>query len=344
MRSRLLKRQQGFSLVSTLVGLTIGLIVAATALGTASFMEAAKRTSMGSNSALMNSAMALFRIESETKQAGLGLMYQNNFACPRMNVSYGTAVRLDGAPLYPASIVNGGNASDTLSIAYLNSLTGATFAQLMLPMDSSSSVLKLSNAPDVKVGGVVLLQDITPSNPCTLVGVSALTPTDFGINVGHTGGMLNAGQFTTPVLYTEKSRAAASTSFVWSTFQVRNNTLEEVNRLTGTSTVIADGVVGFKAQYGITDGSNPGVASWVPATGTYAAPTPADMLRVRAVRIGVVARAQEQDTGCATRSGVFTLWPDGPSVDVTNEPRWNCYKYRTFSLVVPLVNVAIGLL
>ena len=340
----MLKRQQGFSLVSTMVGLTIGLIVAATAIGTASFMEAAKRTSMGSNSALMNGAMGLFRIESETKQAGLGLMYQNNFACPRMNLSYGDELRLDGAPLYPASIEDGEAQSDTLSVAYLNSLTGATFAQVMLPMGTSSSVLKLSNAPDVRVGGVVLLQDITPSNPCTLVEVSEVTATDFGTNVGHTGGMLNSGEFTTPVLYTEKSRAAASSSFVWSTFRVRNNTLEEVNNITGTSTVIADGVVRFKAQYGITDGNNTTVSSWVPATGAYAGPTSADMLRVRAVRIGVVARAPEPDTQCAAKNGVFTLWPDGPTVDVTKEPKWNCYRYRTFNLVVPLVNVAMGLL
>lgn len=339
-----MKQQQGFSLISIMVGLAIGLIVAATALGTTSFMEAFKRTSMGSNSALVNGAMAVSRIESEAKQAGLGLMYQNNFACSRMNVSYGDELRLDGAPLYPAQIADGDDQSDTLSIAYLNSLTGATFAQVMLPMETSSSVIKLSNAPDARVGGVVLLQDIVPANPCTLVGVSALTPTDFGINVGHTGGMLNAGEFTTPVLYTEKSRAATSTSFVWSTFRVRNNTLEEVNELTRTSTVIADGVVGFQAQYGITDGDSATVSSWVGATGAYATPAAADMLRVRAVRIGLVTRAPERNAQCTTRAGVFTLWPDGPSVNVTKEPNWKCYSYRKFNLVIPLVNVAMGLL
>jgi type IV pilus assembly protein PilW len=339
-----MRREQGYSLISTMVGLTIGLMVAATALGTASFMEAAKRTSIGSNSALVNGAMALSRVESETKQAGLGLMYQNNFACATMNVSYGDDVLLDGEALYPAAIVDGGEEPDTLNVAYLNSLTGATYARVMLPMATTTSVLKLANAPDVKVGGVVLLQDASPSNPCTLVGVSDLTLTDFGTNVGHTSGDFNSAEFSTPVLYTEKSRASASSSFVWTTFRVRNNTLEEVNNLTGVSTVIADGVVGFKAQYGITDGSNTTVSAWAPATDTYATPTAADMLRVRAIRIGVVARSPERDTPCVTKSGVFTLWPDGPTVDVTKEPSWNCYKYRTFNLVVPLVNVAMGLL
>lgn len=339
-----LKREQGFSLVSTMVGLTIGLMVAATALGTASFMEAAKRTSMGSNSAMMNGAMALFRIESETKQAGLGLMFQNNFACSGMNISYGGQVRADGAPLFPASVLAGDDDSDELSIAYLNSLTGATYAQVMLPMAETDSVLKLSNAPDVAVGGVVLLQDVSLSNPCTLVGVSKLVVTDFGTDVEHTHGALNGGEFKKPVLYSEKSRASASRSFVWSTFRVRNNTLEEVNNITGAATVIADGVVGFKAYYGITDGSNTTVSTWVPATDAYANPSSADMLRVRAIRLGVVTRAQEMDTPCATKTGVFTLWADGPTVDVTEQAKWNCYKYRTYNLVVPLVNVAMGLL
>lgn len=340
----MLKREQGYTLVSTMVGLTIGLMVAATALGTASFMEAAKRTSMGSNSAMMNGALGLFRVESQAKQAGLGLMYQNNFACARMNVSYDDEVRLDGEALYPVSIVDGGDASDSLSVAYLNSLTGATYARVMLPMTSASSVLKLANAPDVSVGGVLLLQDVSPSNPCTLMGVSGIAATDFGTNVAHVGGAHNSAEFSTPVLYSEKSRASASSSFVWSTFRVRRNTLEEVNNLTGASTVIADGVVGFKAQYGVTDGASTTVSSWAPATGTYAEPAAADMLRVRAVRIGVVTRSPELDARCTTTNGVFTLWPDGPTVDVTQEPNWNCYKYRTFNLVVPLVNVAMGLL
>jgi type IV pilus assembly protein PilW len=340
----MLKHEQGYSLVSTMIGLTIGLMVAATALGTASFLEAAKRTSMGSNSALMNGAMALSRVESETRQAGLGLMYQNNFACPRMNVSYGDDVLLDGEVLYPASIVDGDDAPDTLSIAYLNSLTGATYARMMLPMTTVASILKLANAPDVRVGGVVLLQDVSPSNPCTLVGVSDLTVTDFGTNVGHTNGHFNSAEFSTPVLYSEKSRASASSSFVWSTFRVRRSTLEEVNNITGASTVIADGVVGFKVQYGITDGSGTTVSSWAPATGQYAEPAAADMLRVRAVRIGIVTRSPEKDSACVTKNGVFTLWPDGPTVDVTAQPNWSCYRYRTFNQVVPLVNVAMGLL
>lgn len=55
--NRILKRQGGFSLISTMTGLIVGMMVAASALGTVAFMEAQKRTAMGSNSALANGAL-----------------------------------------------------------------------------------------------------------------------------------------------------------------------------------------------------------------------------------------------------------------------------------------------
>jgi type IV pilus assembly protein PilW len=339
---KMLKRQRGFSLVSTMVGLTIGLLVGATTLGTALYLEASKSSAMGGSNALVNGAMGVFRISGEVKQAGLGMMYQQNFACPTMNLSYDTKVMLDGVPLYPASIVDGATASDTVSVAYLDSLIGATAAQILLPMTDAASAVKLSNAPDADVGSVMLLQDPGLGSPCTLVQVSASASTSFGTNVEHTGGLFNSATFTNPVAYSERGHAASSRNFVWSTFRVRNNTLEELNNITGVSTVIADGVVALKAQYGITDGTNMTVSSWVSATGTYAAPTSADMLKVRAIRIGLLTRSLEKGTTCTLPSGVFTLWTGGPTVNVTTTAKWNCYRYRTFDLVIPLINVAMG--
>jgi type IV pilus assembly protein PilW len=337
------RRQRGFSLVSTMVGLTIGLIVATTAMSTASFMEAQKRLAIGSNSVLVNGGLGLGRIENEVRMAGLGLMSRQDFACSRFNVNYQGSVRLDNEALYPASIVAGGAEPDTVSVAYLDSLTSAAYAQLLLPMATMDAEVKVAMAPDAAVGSVLLLQDTAGTSPCTVRDVTARTTTGFGTSLAIAGGAYRGAGFSAPVVYSEGAHVNASRRFVWSTFRIRNNTLEEVDNLTDEATVIADGVIGMKAQYGITNGSASTVASWVDADGSFAAPTNGDMARVRALRVGFVVRSMEKDTSCAGKTATFSYWPNGPALDVTGATDWKCYSYRTFNVIIPLVNVVMGL-
>jgi len=338
-----LRRQRGFSLISTMVGLTIGLIVATTAMSTASFMEAQKRVAIGSNSVLVNGGLGLGRIENEVRMAGLGMMSRQEFACTRFNVNYQGSVRLDNEPLYPASIVDGGSAPDTVSVAYLDSLTSATYAQLLLPMATLDADVKVALAPDAAVGSVLLLQDTAGTAPCTVRDVTARTTSGFGTNLAIAGGAYRGAGFAAPVVYTEGAHVNASRRFVWSTFRVKNNTLEEVNNLTDEATVIADGVIGMKAQYGLTSGAKSTVTSWVDASGSFAAPSKDDMARVRALRVGFVVRSMEKDASCAGKTGTFSYWPNGPTLDVTGAADWKCYSYRTFNVIIPLVNVVMGL-
>ncbi len=37
-----------------------------------------------------------------------------------------------------------------------------------------------------------------------------------------------------------------------------------------------------------------------------------------------------------------TSWDGGPALDLSSNPDWQCYRYRTFSLVIPLKNVVFG--
>jgi type IV pilus assembly protein PilW len=338
-----MKRQDGFSLVSTMVGLTVGLVVAATAMGTVTFMEAQKRTTMGGNSAVINAGLGLFRLENEIKHAGMGLMSKQSFACTSLNLSYKGHVLLDGVPLYPVTIVDGDTTSDTLSVAYLNTLTGASFASVTKPMTAPEAPVTLTNAPDAVVGSLMLMQSVVGSDPCTIrqvTGRGATTPT--GTDIAHLDGDYNEGGFSTPVAYPENSRVSTSQGLVWTTYRVQGGVLQEVDNIAGKATVIADGVVAFKAEYGLTDGTGASIASWTPATGTYANPTLTDMLKVRAVRLGVVMRSPEKDASCPTKTSALSLWEEGPSFDVKDLPEWRCYRYRTFNLMVPLVNVALG--
>lgn len=343
MTKQAIRCQHGFSLVGTLTGLLVGLMVAASALGTASYMEAQKRASMGSNSALANGAFGIFRIESETKLAGLGLLARKSLACPAMNLSYRGTVLLDGVPLYPATVLDGAALSDTLTIAYMDSLLGAATAQVLIPMADSADSIMVSNAPDAQTGRFALLQSALPGLPCTLFQITGVNASSFGKDLAHVGGDYNGGAFTTRVAYPENSRAAISAGLRWITFRVNHNTLEEVDNITGAVMVVASDILALKVQYGVTNGVSTSITNWTSATGTYAAPSLPDMQNVRAVRVGLLARSPDKNTRCAASVGAPRLWPSGPSFDVTGTPDWQCYRYRAFNLSIPLVNVVLGI-
>jgi type IV pilus assembly protein PilW len=334
--------QHGFSLIGTLMGLLVGLMVAASALGTAAYMEAQKRAAMGGNSALANGAFGIFRIESETKLAGLGLLMRKSIACPAMNLSYRGTVLLDGAPLYPSEIADGAAASDTLSIAYLDSLLSAAPAQVLIAMADSADSIKVANAPDTQAGRFALLQGALPGLPCTLFQITSVTVSSFGQDLAHVGGDYNGGAFTTPVAYPENSQAAISTGLRWITFRINNNMLEEVDNITGAVLLVASDIIAMKVQYGVTDGVSTSISNWTGATGLYAAPSMQAMQNVRAIRVGLLARSPDKNTTCAASDAAPRLWPDGPSFDVTGNPQWQCYRYRIFNIVIPLLNVALG--
>jgi type IV pilus assembly protein PilW len=335
-----LTAQRGFSLAGTMTGLLVGLMVAASALGTASFMEAQKRGAMGGNSALANGSFGIFRIESASKLAGLGLLAQKSFACSSINLSYKGTVLLDGAPLYPLLIADGGALSDTLTVAYVDSLTSAAPARLLMPMADAADSIKISNAPDAQAGRLLLVQ--SAALPCTLFGITAVTSSGFGQDIAHAGGDYNGAAFATPVAYAENSRAAVSSGLTWSTFRINRTTLEEVDNITGAVIVVASDIIAMKAQYGITDGVSSSISNWVAATGLYAAPSLSDMERVRAVRVGLLARSPDKNTNCLASDGAPPLWPAGPTFNIMASSDWKCFKYRTLSMVIPLVNVALG--
>jgi type IV pilus assembly protein PilW len=129
----------------------------------------------------------------------------------------------------------------------------------------------------------------------------------------------------------------------WTTFRINRNTLEEVNNITGTVLVVATDIIAMKAQYGVTDGVSSTISGWVGATGAYAVPALPDMQKVRAIRVGLLVRSQDKNTTCLASDGAPTLWPAGPAFNVTAMVDWKCFKYRTLSMVIPLVNVALGM-
>lgn len=126
-----------------------------------------------------------------------------------------------------------------------------------------------------------------------------------------------------------------------------NNNAQLISNINGT---IADGVVQLKAQYG-TDSNGDGVitnAEWVTTV-------PASFLQVLAIRLVIVVRSVQPEassTGSKDPAACDTtvagspslLWVGG-TVDVSGGiglaagDNWQCYRYKTFQVTVPLRNV-----
>ena len=136
---------------------------------------------------------------------------------------------------------------------------------------------------------------------------------------------------------------------------------------------LASNIVNMQVQYGV-DTSNPGtnlancktnpvpgvpilttadadgvVDAWVDATGDWAndgATTPSlfNLRRIRAVRVGLVARSAVRASGkaddpCNTIAPVIN-WDSGPDMtpDLSADANWQCYRYKIFQTTIPVRN------
>ena len=113
----------------------------------------------------------------------------------------------------------------------------------------------------------------------------------------------------------------------------------------GNAVVLAHNVIGFRAQYGIADAGTTALANWQDASGGWAALTPALMPRVRALRIGLVTRSpQAEKVNAAGNCEATTATPQLFGADLTPDvANWQCYRYRTVIVVVPLRNLVMGM-
>ena len=121
---------------------------------------------------------------------------------------------------------------------------------------------------------------------------------------------------------------------------------------------IATDVVLMHAQYGVSNSAaSDVVAEWIDATGPAwgGVPAQADIGRIKAVRVVLVARAREPEVGdvtapCTNGAGIANTGPCGfedaaaPVVDLSTVPvpagrTWRNYRYRVHTAVLPLRTV-----
>ena len=158
-------------------------------------------------------------------------------------------------------------------------------------------------------------------------------------------GMHNGVAFTAPVAYTADARVALLRSLAWNRYRLDGTDLVLVRRASDASAIVLRNVMAFRAEYGVADIGETTIAAWQPPIAPWDVLMPANIERVRALRIGIVTRSDQREKrdsagACVASESMPALWGTPITVPGTD---WACYRYRVSTVVVPLRNFALGL-
>lgn len=126
--------------------------------------------------------------------------------------------------------------------------------------------------------------------------------------------------------------------------------------------IIADNIVAMQAQYGTASVGSSTINCWVNPTAantnTCAAAAATDwtpaglqankatMKRIKAIRVAIVARNNLREKAsqgaCTTTKTAPISWLNGPVIDLTANPEWQCYRYKVYQTIIPLHNMILG--
>ncbi|MEO8132865.1 MAG: PilW family protein [Betaproteobacteria bacterium] len=371
---------RGFSLVEIMVAMVIGLIGMLVIFQSFDTFEAQKRTTTSSTDAQESGLLALNSIERDIRLSGYGLFYANQLICNQMNQWNGSAV--SQVPLMPIAATDGGSGSDTILTSYSTSAFGAMPAQLLVNTATSNLTLQINNATrnaGFSLGNYILVANPLRAQPCSRLQVSASTLAPDGLSVAlatASGGTTPANPPSATNLFptapyvgygnspSEPSVVVNMGGFTRNQYSISMNATTregelQVLDLTTTAAAplsIATGIVNLQVQYGVSaTATTQEINNWVNPTGSWAPASIsiADIGRVKAIRVAVVARSSQSERTnvsgtCTTPTGTVNngpcAWNDAgttaaPAIDLSADPNWQQYRYRVYETIVPLRNV-----
>ncbi len=346
--------QRGLSMVELMVGIVVSLLVGLAATISAISFNASQRQGMGAGSSAMTANAALATLKNDIAAAGLGFFGDSRFLCERLNLSVGNVVHIDGALFSPVQITAGpaGASADQIDVVYATEVAAGT--NVLLDGLSNGSSADLRSYMPAAVNQQVLLAPDTPSatNPCvvrTVTAITAATDDDPQRLTFANTGKYNQASFTTNGAFADKARVTLLGDLNWSRYRLVGTDLHIQQPMRGVDEVLARNVMGLRAQYGVTaaPAGSTALDSWVDAAGTFASVNASNLPRVRALRVGIVTRSPHPEKPnssgqCEASSAKPTLFDDNP---VTVEPDvtdWQCYRYRTAEVVIPMRNLVLG--
>jgi len=338
---------RGLSLIELMVGIVISLLVSLTATSGAMVFTASQRQGIGAGGSLVNASTALAALRDDISAAGLGFFGDSTFLCQKLNLSVNTSVLLDGANFTPVSIT-AETAGDRLDVVYATDVTSGT--NVLLNGAAGAASASLRSLLPVNVGQAMLIAPATPGEPCVVrsITANAAGTVDTPQVVEYTNvstARFNRAAFTTNPTYPDRGRVTLLGDLRWSRFHLVGTNLTLERPITGESVVLARNVIGFRAEYGLANAGSTSLAAWQPASGSFATLAPTSLPRVRALHIGLVTRGTQREKpdasgNCSATTTMPTLFGNTVTADVAD---WQCYRYRSSIVVVPLRNLVLGM-
>lgn len=370
-KARLSSLQGGMSLIETMVGLVIGVLVALIIAQVWGNFEGQKQRTVSGSSAQSSGLLALTSLEQDVRSAGAGLTDSAAFDCSHTFSYYesgGSTVSpipayAGGLSMVPVQITDGGTGSDTLIVKRGKDFLGALPAKITSTMPSSSAELNISSTAGFADGDVVLAVDSVTGN-CTIMSVTQVqgaaiklqhnpggTTTYNPPNSFQNGNGWPAYSAGAKIL---KIGALISHSYTVNASNQLVVTDASVPTASTTSVLVAD-IVKIKAQYGIANGGSQDVNDWVSATAAtgWNTLTSVQAKRIKAIRLVIVARSAKKEGAnvintCTNVSGgvnngpcawVDTAADPAPLIDLSSNTDWRKYRYRVYQTIIPLRNV-----
>ena len=295
-QGRVPRNTRGFSMVELLVAMTISLIGMIIIFQVFEVSESIKRTTTSGGDAQQNGAIALYMIDQDVRNAGMGF---NDTAYAGCNVTAYDSTRSPNtfptAPatmlMVPVQVTSGGNATtpDSLAAFYGSQTQVANSTTLSANMTAATDSLRVQSRYGMRTGDLLLLSEPGTTKRCALMEVTGLpvTPSDQvdHNNVAYTLTATGAGSATARfnptagmgVIYTGAGGANATRVFnlgniydtvpltmpVHNTYAIASNALTLRSGFSDTAaTAIADNIVHMRVVYGLDDGTNNGTVTY----------------------------------------------------------------------------------
>jgi type IV pilus assembly protein PilW len=364
--------QRGFSLVELMVGMTLALIGILVISQVVVSTQKNKKDAVSSGDAQQNGAMALYDITTTIGSAGYGIasaMFSAQGVCENAAGTYLTVSGYkNGAGggdfnfwLAPVVITNGaGGNSDSITVMQGNTSGSVSTINVAAATENTVTVAA-GTAFNFNLGDTFLMYQ---SGKGCIIG--QVTANDLTSNLTYASDAAYASPYTLKNESAVYNKAGGITSTdpalfkftdgskilnlgptpTLTTYSVANGSLNSDASavFVGNNEVVADGIVNMQAQYGVDTNGDGTVDSYVDAPTANPHITDlnadgkvnqADWLRVRAIRVAILARGIQPEKACNSKQPAWS----GGNFDMSTAANWQCYRYRVFETVMPLRNV-----
>ncbi|MEP6969439.1 MAG: PilW family protein [Betaproteobacteria bacterium] len=341
--------------------MTLGILVSLIITQVWGVFENQKQRTISATAGQAGGLLALTELEQDVRSAGAGLTEVASFNCGTIESYYeagGTQYVLQAyqgsVPMAPVEIVDGGSAaaSDRIIVKRGADFLGSIPITLKNNMATKTADIELSNTSGFANGDVVLVvgKPLGPNNLRCRVTQVTQVQTATGKLEHTSGGAISYNPAAIPGSWTSDFQAEDKVTkigqMIMRTYRINASNelaLSDDSVPTSTTTsILASDIVMLKAQYGIAPAGSQTVNQWVSATvaNGFDVLTMANVKLIKAVRVVIVARSAKMEVpGTTTVAPV--AWPDAasPVIDLSTDPNWQRYRYRTYQLVIPIRNV-----